>query len=133
MPEVDGSGGATRRGGRAGTGNVAMVIRPSPEQMGAPTSYPRLLRTLRDDPELKGGVAGGVLAAGNRGGGGGKGADDSGAIEANQGAGEHTRGSMSSLEKSERLERGRRSTATRSSDEQKRSPAPATWRETGRQ
>ena len=53
-PERHGSGGATARGGGAATAKDGTALRPSPEQMGAPTSYPRSLRTLRDDPELEG-------------------------------------------------------------------------------
>ena len=56
-----------------------------------------------------------MLAAGDRGGGGGKGADDSGAIEASTREHEHTRRSRSSLERSEKPERGRMCPATRSS------------------
>ena len=51
---MHGSGGATASSGGAATAKTATALRPSPEQMGAPNSYPRLLRTLRDDPELKG-------------------------------------------------------------------------------
>ena len=49
-----GHGGATARGGGGATGNAATAMQPNLEQKGAPTSYPRSLRTFRDDPELEG-------------------------------------------------------------------------------
>ena len=107
-PEGNYRGGATARGGGKATAKTATTLRLRPQQMGDRLSTTGVLGTLRHDPELLGSPEAGwrrrMAAAEVE-----KGIASSGEIEANQGAGEHIRGSRSSLEKSERLERGRRS------------------------